>query len=149
GAILRGGVAESAIEKFLLAQNKSALHETALQGGVEALRDFSVKLPSEVLALRATLVDTCGTGGDGQHTFNISTAAALVAAGCGVKGAKHWNRSFSSSSGSADCLEALGIDIENNALAALTSLNKTAFAFLYAPLFYPAMKQVLAVRKTL
>ena len=93
------------------------------------------------------VVDTCGTGGDGQGTFNISTAVAFVAAGGGLTVAKHGNRSVSSRSGSADVLEALGVDLALPPEKVEQSLRELKVAFLYAPSFHPAMKHALGPRK--
>ena len=96
---------------------------------------------------RATLVDTCGTGGDASGTFNISTAAALVAAAAGAKIAKHGNRSLSSRCGSADVLDALGVPTALDREAAVECLRATGFAFLFAPLMHPAMRRVQPIRR--
>jgi anthranilate phosphoribosyltransferase len=98
---------------------------------------------------RDELVDTCGTGGDGQGTFNISTAAALVAAAAGVKVAKHGNRGITSKCGSADVLEALGVPVELSPERAVECLRQTGFMFLYAPSLHPAMKRVKPLRRAL
>ncbi|MGF1577756.1 MAG: anthranilate phosphoribosyltransferase [Gemmataceae bacterium] len=95
------------------------------------------------------VLDTCGTGGDGLKTFNISTATALVVAGAGVPVVKHGNRAVTSRSGSADVLSELGIHIEGDATTARVSLERAGLAFCYAPLFHPAMKHVAPVRKRL
>jgi anthranilate phosphoribosyltransferase len=94
-------------------------------------------------------VDTCGTGGDGRGTFNISTAAALVAAAAGVSVAKHGNRSVSSKSGSADVLAALGVKIEIDPATAGQALDTVGITFLFAPLLHPAMREVMPVRREL
>jgi anthranilate phosphoribosyltransferase len=95
------------------------------------------------------LVDTCGTGGGAVTTFNISTAAALVAAGAGVRIAKHGNRSFTSLSGSADVLEALGVAIEVSVATMLRVLDQAGIVFMFAPLMHPAMRHVGPVRREL
>ncbi|MDQ3264254.1 MAG: anthranilate phosphoribosyltransferase [Myxococcota bacterium] len=97
----------------------------------------------------AQCVDTCGTGGDGQNTFNISTAAALVAAGAGAIVAKHGNRSVSSKCGSSDVLAALGVDVEARKETVERCLGSTGIAFLFAPHHHPAFKAVAALRREL
>jgi anthranilate phosphoribosyltransferase len=100
-------------------------------------------------AEQALLVDTCGTGGDGSRTFNISTASALVAAAAGTYVAKHGNRAITSQCGSADVLEALGIPVGLTPHEAANSLRRHRFAFLHAPSLHPAMKAVMPIRKAL
>ncbi|NJD11816.1 MAG: anthranilate phosphoribosyltransferase [Gemmatimonadetes bacterium] len=122
--------------------------ETAAEvaGGVRALRGAMIRVPAE----RADqLVDTCGTGGGAFTTFNISTAAALVAAAAGVRVAKHGNRSFSSRSGSADVLEALGVAIELSPADMGEVLAECGIVFMFAPLLHPAMRHVGPVRREL
>ena len=96
-----------------------------------------------------TLIDTCGTGGDGASTFNISTAVAFVAAAAGVKVAKHGNRSASSKAGSADVLEALGLNLSANTEKVQAAVDEVGITFLYAPGWHPALKAVASLRKTL
>jgi anthranilate phosphoribosyltransferase len=111
---------------------------------VRALRSVMVVLPAE---RPEELVDTCGTGGGAVLTFNISTAAALVAAGAGVRIAKHGNRSFTSLCGSADVLEALGVGIDVSVATMAAALRDAGIVFMFAPLMHPAMRHVGPVRR--
>lgn len=117
-----------------------------LIGFAEGMREHATKIEHPLFV---DAVDTCGTGGDGSNTFNISTAAAIVAAAADVPVAKHGNRAASSKCGSADVLESLGIEIEANARAAKQLFAKTKLCFLFAPLFHPAMKHVMPTRREL
>ena len=128
----------------------AARGETAaeLAGFAEAMLAAAVPVPLDE-AERSLLVDTCGTGGDDTGTFNISTAAALVAAAAGATVAKHGNRAVTSLCGSADVLEALGIPIALTPAAGAESLRRHRFAFLHAPGLHPAMKAVMPVRRAL
>ncbi len=126
-----------------------------LAGFVDAMRAAATPLPLDE-AERDTLVDTCGTGGDQSGTFNISTAAALVAAasapdsaGPGIMVAKHGNRAVTSTTGSADVLEALGIPVDLSPADAAAALRTHRFAYLHAPTLHPAMKAVMPVRRAL
>lgn len=119
---------------------------------VEELAGLAASMRARARQLSAVppeAVDTCGTGGDGGKTFNISTAAAIVAAAAGVPVAKHGNRAVSGKSGSADVLEALGVGIQLTPEEAEQTLAETGICFLFAPLFHEAMKQVLPIRKEL
>lgn len=115
-------------------------------GVVQAMRAAMVRLP---FARPDDLVDTCGTGGGTVHTFNISTAAALLAAGMGVRIAKHGNRSFTTRCGSADVLEALGVHIEVSPTVMERALRQAGIAFMFAPLMHPAMRHLGPVRREL
>jgi anthranilate phosphoribosyltransferase len=130
---------------FLIALRAKGETAGEVAAAARVLRSFAVAVPTS----RTPLIDTCGTGGDGAHTINISTGAALVAAACGVAVAKHGNRSVSSRCGSADVLEALGVrlDLEPEQLGAL--LDSEGFAFLFAPRLHPAMRAVMPVRRVL
>ncbi|MBI5389038.1 anthranilate phosphoribosyltransferase [Candidatus Woesearchaeota archaeon] len=112
---------------------------------VETAKQYEVPLRMDI----PSLLDTCGTGGDGSHTFNISTASALVLAAGGVPVAKHGNRAVSSSCGSADVLEALGIATQLDAKQAEIFLKTNHWVFLFAPLYHPAFKNLSGVRKEL
>ena len=122
--------------------------ETAeeVAGVVQALRAAMVQLPAD---RPEELVDTCGTGGGTVQTFNISTAAALLAAGTGVRIAKHGNRSFTSQCGSADVLEALGVKIDVPVELMTRALAEAGIVFMFAPLMHPAMRHVGPVRREL
>lgn len=106
-------------------------------------------IPTNKLSLTTPLIDTCGTGGDGASTFNISTAVAFVAAAAGVKVAKHGNRSASSKTGSADVLEAVGINLNSEPAKVTAAVDEVGITFLFAPGWHPALKAVAPLRKTL
>jgi len=118
-----------------------------LVGFASAIREMNQ--PIEIDQSEAPLLDTCGTGGDGSGTFNVSTAVAFVAAAAGVRVAKHGNRRISSQSGSADVLEALGIPIELTAEQVLECIRHTGIGFLYAPLLHAAVKHAQEARMIL
>ncbi len=143
------GVMEGDATPVLLAAFLGALHargETVaeLAGFAEAMRDRVVPVSAPEDA-----IDVCGTGGDGRGTFNISTAVALVVAAAGVPVAKHGNRAVSSSSGSSDVLEALGVPVQQTAEEAAAALRLHGFAFLFAPRFHPAMRHAAPIRQEL
>lgn len=114
-------------------------------GAASSLRQHMTKIQST----HATYIDTCGTGGDGSGTFNISTAAAIVTAAAGLPVAKHGNRSISSKSGSSDVLQSLGVNIEASVAQVEKCLADVGICFCFAPLMHPSMKNVAAVRRSL
>ena len=146
--ILEGDATDIQIASLLTAIATRGPTVEELSGFVQAMRTMSRPIPLSEPE-RDQLVDTCGTGSDGQGTFNISTAAALVAAAAGVKVAKHGNRGLTSKCGSADVLEALGVPVELPPERAVECLRQTGFMFLYAPALHPAMKRVQPVRRAL
>jgi anthranilate phosphoribosyltransferase len=117
-----------------------------ITAAAQVMREFSTKVH---VADRTHLVDIVGTGGDGSHTFNISTCSMFVAAACGARVSKHGNRSVSSKSGSADVLEALGVNIMLKPEAVALCIDRTGIGFMFAPNHHPAMKNVAPVRKEL
>jgi len=116
-----------------------------LVGFTKTMREFAVSVETD----DPQTIDLCGTGGDGASTFNISTTASFIAAGAGATVAKHGNRSVSSQSGSADVLEALGVQIDLGKEGVEHCLHEAGIAFLFAPFFHPAMRHVMPVRKAL
>jgi len=147
GQIMAGRVSPVLTAALLVALRTKGHAPSEVAGGVSAMRDAMIRVPAGPDA--SDMVDTCGTGGGSVTTFNISTAAALVAAGAGVRVAKHGNRSFTSRSGSADVLEALGVEIQLSADEMGAVLDRAGIVFMFAPLLHPAMKHVVPVRKEL
>jgi anthranilate phosphoribosyltransferase len=146
--ILAGGVAEVETAALLAVLATRGEQAPELAGFVETMRAHALPLPLADEE-REQLVDTCGTGGGGPLTFNISTGAALVAAAAGAKVAKHGNRAVTSLAGSADVLEALGVPVALGPELAVECLRETGFMFLFAPLYHPAMKAVGPLRRAL
>ena len=146
GVIMRGEATELQVAALLTGLRVAGETAEVVAGVVRALREVMVQLPSQN---PDELVDTCGTGGGAVTTFNISTAAALLAAGAGVRIAKHGNRSFTSRCGSADVLEALGVKLEVPVAVMAAALEGAGIAFMYAPLMHPAMRHVGPVRREL
>ncbi len=130
---------------FLTAMKMKGETEEELSSFAKVMRENAIRISPKVDGM---LVDTCGTGGDSSGTFNISTTAAFIAAGAGVPIAKHGNRSVSSNCGSADVLEALGVKMLEPA-GVEACISKIGIGFMFAPLFHPAMKNVMPVRKEL
>lgn len=146
GAIteILGGAPEALVGAFLCLLQAKGETSDELTGMAMALREQAVALP-----ISEPILDIVGTGGDGAATVNLSTGAALLASACGALVAKHGNRSVSSRSGSADVLEALGVEITITVSQARAFLEERGFVFLFAPLFHPAMKAVSGARKAL
>src|SRR5574340_434136 len=117
-----------------------------IAAAAQVMREFAAKVPAQN---SAHLVDTCGTGGDAAHTFNISTTAAFVAAAVGARVAKHGGRSVSSTSGSADVLEALGVNLALAPEQVAASIDAIGIGFMFAPNFHGAMKHAAPVRREL
>ncbi len=145
GRLMDGELSEPVKAGLLVALRCKGESAAEIAGAAAAMRRRVVRIPHDVEGV----IDTCGTGGDGLGTFNISTAAALVAAAAGAPVAKHGNRSVSSKSGSADVLEELGVAIETEPAGAARALREIGIAFLFAPRLHPAMRQVMPVRKAL
>jgi anthranilate phosphoribosyltransferase len=143
-AILAGDVSAAQIAAFLTALRMKGETVDELVGFARAMRSRAVRVDVELNG--ETLLDTCGTGGDGQSTFNISTIAAFVAAGAGVRVAKHGNRSASSQCGSADLLERLGIAVSLAPEAVARAIREIGIGFLFAPSVHTAMKHAHPVR---
>jgi anthranilate phosphoribosyltransferase len=165
-AVLTGKCTDAQIAALLIALRMKGETVEEIVGFAEAIRAAAAPLPIErapdALAVSGTgrealagecendsLIDTSGTGGDASGTFNISTATALVTAGAGVRVAKHGNRSISSKCGSADVIEALGINIQLSPERSAQCLREVGICFLFAPNLHPAMKQVQGVRREL
>jgi anthranilate phosphoribosyltransferase len=143
--IMAGEATPAQIGGFLVALRLKGEKADEIAGAAEAMRAHVVP----VTPARHDLVDTAGTGGDGGRTFNISTAAALVAAAAGAGVAKHGNRSVSSESGSADVLEALGFNLDLPPDRIARSIDELGFGFMFAPTHHPAMKHAAPVRREL
>lgn len=146
--ILTGDAPDELIARLLTAMADRGETAEELAGFAESMRELSIPVPF-TLEERLSLVDTCGTGGAGDGTFNISTASALVAASAGAKVAKHGNRAITSKCGSADVLEAMQIPVALTPQQSVECLRATGFAFLYAPALHPAMKRVQPIRRSI
>ncbi|MES3161400.1 MAG: anthranilate phosphoribosyltransferase [Halorubrum sp.] len=136
---------EAQIGALLAALRAKGETEAEIAGFAQGMRDAARTIDPD----RDPLVDTCGTGGDDYDTINVSTTAAIVAAGAGVPIAKHGNYSVSSSSGSADVLEVAGVDVEAEPTAVEAAIEADGIGFMLAPVFHPAMKAVIGPRKEL
>jgi anthranilate phosphoribosyltransferase len=145
GHVMEGNASEAQIAGLLIALRMKGESVDEIVGAARAMRTHAVA----VVPMRPDLVDTCGTGGDGLRTFNVSTAAGLVAAAAGAGVAKHGNRAVSSASGSADVLEALGVRVDLPAARVAECIDEVGFGFLFAPAHHPAMRHAGPVRSSL
>ncbi|PSQ26209.1 anthranilate phosphoribosyltransferase [Halobacteriales archaeon QS_9_68_17] len=136
---------EAQIGALLAALRAKGETETEIAGFAEGMRDAARTIDPD----RTPLVDTCGTGGDDYDTINVSTTSAIVASGAGVPVAKHGNYSVSSSSGSADVLEEVGVNVEAEPPTVETAIEEDGIGFMLAPVFHPAMEAVIGPRKEL
>jgi anthranilate phosphoribosyltransferase len=143
-ALLEGEVSDAEITRFLVALSERGETAAEIAGAARAMRErmISVKAP-------ANAIDVCGTGGDGHHTLNVSTAVSLVVAAAGVPVAKHGNRAASSKSGAADTLEALGLDLDRAVETAEETLGDLGICFLFAARHHPAMGRIMPIRKAI
>lgn len=144
-SIIGKAFTDAQIGAMLLALNNKGVSSVELASFVSVLRSSSVSIKPH----NDPLIDTCGTGGDSSLTFNISTACAFVISGCGCAVAKHGNKSVSSKCGSADILEALGVNIRLKPEQVKDCIEKTGFGFMFAPLYHPAFKSIAPIRNEL
>lgn len=143
--VMQGEVSEIELTAALVALKIKRETAQEIAGAAQAMRSNATNFNAHNLIC----ADSCGTGGDGSNTINISTTAAIVAAACGINMVKHGNRSVSSKSGSADLLKALGINIDMTPAQASECLKTTGFTFLFAPLYHSGVKHAMPVRTTL
>jgi anthranilate phosphoribosyltransferase len=144
GAMLDGQPTEEEIAAFLVALSDRGETAAEIAGAARAMRARLIPVSAP-----ANAIDVCGTGGDGHHTLNVSTAVALVVAACGVPVAKHGNRAASSKAGAADTLEALGLDLDRAHATAEATLADLGIGFLFAGRHHPAMGRIMPIRKKL
>ncbi|MDG6256500.1 MAG: anthranilate phosphoribosyltransferase [Methanomicrobiaceae archaeon] len=144
--IMEGEATPAQVGSFLTALSMKGATSQEIAAFARVMRDHAVTVAPRIAG---TLVDTCGTGGDRAQTFNISTAAALIAAGAGIPVVKHGNRSMSSRCGSADVLEFLGVDLGTPPAELCAILERIHIAFFYAPVHHPTMLQVAGTRREL
>ena len=144
GAMLDGRPSEDEIAEFLIGLSDRGETAAEIAGAASAMRERMIPVEAP-----GSAIDVCGTGGDGHHSLNVSTAVALVVAACGVPVAKHGNRAASSKAGAADTLEALGLDMEAAARTAEMTLREIGICFLFAQSHHPAMARIHPIRKKL
>jgi anthranilate phosphoribosyltransferase len=145
GAIMDGHASSAQLAGLLIGLRSKGESPAEIVGLARAMRERAVALPVS----NADAFDTCGTGGDGGRTFNVSTATALVLAACGVRVAKHGNRAVSSRCGSADVLEALGVTVSATPDLVAASIEACGIGFCFAPIFHPSMKRAADTRREL
>ena len=145
GAIMDGQAEPAHIAALLMGLAMKGERASEIVGFAGAMRERAVALPEPA----GEVFDTCGTGGDGAHTFNVSTAVAIVLAGCGVRVAKHGNRAASSRCGSADVFEARGVDLDASPPEVMASLQRAGLAFFFAPAWHPSMRHAGPTRRAL
>ena len=145
-SLMSGLLSDDTIASYVLALNEKGITADNIFDAATVMRQFSKQVDIQD---KTYLVDTCGTGGDGIQTFNVSTLSAIVAASAGVKVAKHGGRSVSSKCGSADVLEALGVNVNLTPEKVASLVNDIGIAFMFAPNFHPAMRYAAPVRKKL
>ncbi|MCZ6804172.1 MAG: anthranilate phosphoribosyltransferase [Proteobacteria bacterium] len=143
--IMQGEATPAQIGGLLVALRIKGESVDEITAAAEVMRELATKVNVD----KTNLVDTCGTGGDGANTFNISTTSAFVVAACGARVAKHGNRSVSSKSGSADVLEAAGINLELNADQVASCIENVGIGFMFAPMHHSAMKHAIGPRREL
>ncbi|MFL6431092.1 MAG: anthranilate phosphoribosyltransferase [Nitrososphaeraceae archaeon] len=144
--ILEGKASDAAIASFLVALAMKGETAEEIWTILQTVKEHAIKITPNI---SGNLIDTCGTGGDTIRSFNISTAAAIVASSAGSKVAKHGNRSFSGFCGSADFLEHIGLDLNSTPASVSEAIEKTGIGFLYSPKFHPAMGNAASARKTI
>ena len=145
-SLMSGVLSDDIIESYVLALNEKGITADNIFDAATVMRQFAKQVDIQD---KNYLVDTCGTGGDGIQTFNVSTLSAIVAASAGVKVAKHGGRSVSSKCGSADVLEAFGVNVNLTPEKVASLVNDIGIAFMFAPNFHPAMRYAAPVRKKL
>ncbi|TYC86723.1 anthranilate phosphoribosyltransferase [Novosphingobium sp. BW1] len=144
GAILDGKIDDEMVKDFLVTLSERGETASEIAGAARAMRERMIPIDAPENA-----IDVCGTGGDGHHTLNVSTAVSLVVAACDVPVAKHGNRAASSKAGAADTLEALGIDLDRAAETAEDTLKDIGIGFLFAAKHHPAMGRIMPIRKAI
>jgi anthranilate phosphoribosyltransferase len=144
GALLDGKASDEATTAFLIALADRGETASEIAGAARAMRDRMIPIKAP-----ANAIDVCGTGGDGHHTLNVSTAVSLVVAACGVPVAKHGNRAASSKAGAADTLEALGLNLDRAVETAEATLADLGICFLFAARHHPSMARIMPIRKSI